>query len=163
MTKKLEELFGLLPEEPEDESSTDMVEYQSNEIDNKNMSDRIDSALRSVGDLIKHDAEMDDIAEKALDAYEDLKLLGMNMSDAHSGKIFESAATMLKIAMDARDSKAHKKLKMIEMQIKKAKIDIDSGNYSGSSTGVEFDRNDLLKLMKKQKKEDEGKNKKSDK
>ena len=78
----------------------------------------------------------------------------MNVDSRYSGRIFEVASTMLRNAIDAKSSKIDKKLKMVELQLKKQKI--DQGNKDEPS-GVQeqegfviSDRNELMKkLMKK--------------
>ena len=62
--------------------------------------EKIDSALPSVEGVTKHDGDMENIAERAMDSYEELMSLGMNVQDAHAGRIFETAGKMLQIAMD---------------------------------------------------------------
>ena len=49
--------------------------------------------------------------------------LGMNVDSRYSGRIFEVASTMLRNAIDAKSNKIDKKLKMVELQLKKMKID----------------------------------------
>lgn len=80
--------------------------------------------------------------------------LGMNVDSRYSGRIFEVASTMLRNAIDAKSSKIDKKLKMVELQLKKQKLDND--NQDDSPAAVESEgtiitnRNDLMKkLMKK--------------
>lgn len=160
MTKKIEEFFDLEPAETSEAPVEESKELAQVDESSKSLSmhERIDSALPEVKNLGEHDDEMSDVAQKAMEAYENLMTLGMNMSDAHAGKIFEVAASMLKTAMDANDAKATKKMKMIEMQLKKAKVDLDAGQYTGGdSSGVEFDRNDLIKMIKDQKSNDSDK------
>jgi hypothetical protein len=77
----------------------------------------------------------------------------MNVEARYSGRIFEVAGGMLKNAIDAKAAKIDKKLKMIELQLKKQKLDQDaSGEDSGvpvSGTGVIVsDRNSLLEKLK---------------
>jgi hypothetical protein len=81
--------------------------------------------------------------------------LGANMDDRNSGKIFEVAATMLKNAVDAKHAKLDKKLRIIELQLKKEKMDRDA-NKSAAINGPVVDavvvtgRNELLdEMMKK--------------
>jgi hypothetical protein len=93
---------------------------------------------------------MDDIASRALHSFEDLIALGGNVADVNAGKIYEVAGQMLKTAMEAKNSKTDRKLKMIELQLKKARveqIDVENGSAPKTSNGVEFDRNELLKLL----------------
>jgi hypothetical protein len=37
--------------------------------------------------------------------------LGMNVQDAHAGRVFETASKMLQIAMDSKNAKVDKKIK----------------------------------------------------
>jgi len=95
---------------------------------------------------------MDDVALKALDSYQQLMDLGMNTTDMAAGKIFAEASNMLKIALEAKDTKTKRKLDQIDLMLKKARLDKvrnDSGNGDEDSVkGHVFDRNELLKLMK---------------
>lgn len=110
--------------------------------------EKIDFALPTVVGLEAHDNDMDTIASKAVKTFEDLIALGGNVADLHAGKIYEVAGQMLKTALDAKNAKADKKLKMIELQLKKVRseqIDFDLGTGTSVSTNSEFDRNELLK------------------
>ena len=171
MTRKLETTFNLPPRDIDDETdeslSIDEAELvsQSTEILNAlATTEKIDHALATVNDLSVHDDEMDDVAEKALQSYKDLCDLGLNVHDTNAGRIYEVAATMLKTALDAKDAKVSRKLKTIELQLKKAKLDQDlmlkngSTDPSGSGEGAEFDRNELLSYMKNNLQEKGGKN-----
>ena len=117
--------------------------------------DKISSALpqvKGLGEL--SDLELDKLAVEAEESYKNLMDLGMNVDSRQSGRIFEVASTMLRNAIDAKGSKIDKKLKMVELQLKKQKI--DQGNKDEPS-GVQeqegfviSDRNELMKkLMKK--------------
>ena len=120
MTKKLEETFNISPAEEEPvekvEEETPTIE-ESTELTNilyseLKTTEKIDSALPLVQDLNQHDKEMDDIHQKALDAFNDLVQLGMNV-EVHAGaKLLETANQMLKTAMEAKDSKVDRKLKI---------------------------------------------------
>jgi hypothetical protein len=78
-------------------------------------------------------------------------VLGGNVPDLHAGKIYEVAGQMLKTALEAKNAKAERKLKMIDLQLKKVRaeqIDIDQGNGDRKNAGGgEFDRNELLKYI----------------
>jgi hypothetical protein len=115
--------------------------------------DKIASALPAVKGLgDKADSELEDISQRALTAYEDLMDLGMNVESRYSGRVFEVAGGMLKTALDAKTAKLDKKLKMIELQLKKEKMDKDSGaGDDGMINGegyVVTDRNSLLEKLK---------------
>jgi hypothetical protein len=79
--------------------------------------------------------------------------LGMNVEARYSGRIFEVAGGMLKNAIDAKAAKIDKKLKMIELQLKKQKLDQDAGQEDNgidvTGTGVIVsDRNSLIEKLK---------------
>ena len=112
--------------------------------------EKIDSAIRKVDGVEKDDVYMEDIATKAIDSYEELMSLGMNVQDAHAGRIFETAGKMLQIAMDSKNAKVDKKLRMIDLQIRKLRIDAMEGTKSGDSDGGQvMDRNQLLQFLNK--------------
>jgi hypothetical protein len=151
MTRKLEEEFNLPPIEdvlPADtkEQSKEITEVEVKEA--LTNAEKIDSALPKVKDLTAHDNEMEDIAQKALDSYDELMNLGMNVQDAHAGRVFETASKMLQIAMDSKNAKVDKKLKMIDLQIRKMRLDQTEGSESKSEGGV-MDRNHILQILNK--------------
>lgn len=119
--------------------------------------DKISAALpqvKGLGDI--SDSEFDALAQRATDAYDDLMDLGMNVEARYSGRVFEVAASMLKNAIDAKSAKIDKKLKMIDLQLKKQKLDIDNHaddtgvNISGEGFIV-TDRNSLIEKLKNMK------------
>ena len=114
--------------------------------------DKIASALPAVKGLgQKADEELNDIAERALTAYEDLMDLGMNVEARYSGRVFEVAGGMLKTSLDAKVAKMDKKLKMIDLQLKKEKMDkdtVDTGDIVNGEGFVVTDRNSLLERLK---------------
>ena len=73
----------------------------------------------------------------------------MNMADAHSGRMMEVAATMLKTSLEAKEAKINRKLRTIDLQLKKMRMDRLAGSEENSygDTGTEFDRNELLKHL----------------
>ena len=157
MTKKLEDLLNL-------PDSKDIIETaKSQEADQKSYEieesfrdiedlDKIASALPAVKGLGKMaDDELNDIAQKAITAYDDLMDLGMNVESRYSGRVFEVAGSMLKTSLDAKVAKMDKKLKMIELQLKKEKLDNDTNPDSNIVNGdgyVVTDRNSLLQKLK---------------
>lgn len=158
MTKKLEEFFNLSTDEiltPGDEvqpKTRDELFTEAQQIySSLTTAEKVDLALPTVSGLEEHDNEMDDIAGKAIRTFDDLISLGGNVPDMHAGKIYEVAGQMLKTALEAKNAKAERKLKMIELQLKKVRaeqIDLDQGNGERkSASGSEFDRNELLKHL----------------
>jgi hypothetical protein len=108
--------------------------------------------VKGLGDI--SDAEFDALAQRATDAYDDLMDLGMNVEARYSSRVFEVAGTMLKNAIDAKSAKIDKKLKMIELQLKKAKLDQDATKGDDPDNPITgegvliTDRNSLLAKLK---------------
>jgi hypothetical protein len=96
-----------------------------------------------------HDKEMDDIAQQAIDSYQQLMSLGMNMSDMAAGSVFNNAAQMLKIALEAKDSKVSRKLKQVDLMLKKARLDQQTAKEDPHEEvqAQVLDRNELLKII----------------
>ena len=155
MTKKLEEEFNLPPIDEAIKSETPAIEETKNEIvkvaDALSVSEKINMAFREVKGLEDHESELNDIASKAIESYESLMTLGMNVSDMAAGKVFAEASNMLKIALEASDSKTKAKLQQIDLMIKKARLDkqSDEGNNHNDAGQRLFDRNELLKIINK--------------
>lgn len=154
--KKLEEILNL----PESKKTIKKAEKEKAEdvaqpfLRDMSEFDKIAAALPAVKGLgDASDAEFDALAQRATDAYDDLMDLGMNVEARYSGRIFEVAGGMLKNAIDAKAAKIDKKLKMIELQLKKQKMDQDAGagdqGVDVTGTGVIVsDRNSLLEKLK---------------
>ena len=97
------------------------------------------------------DTELNEVAQKAMDAYDDLMDLGMNVESRYSGRVFEVAGGMLKTSLDAKVAKLDKKLKMVELQLKKEKMDKDGKPDEDMIQGEGYivtDRNSLLEKLK---------------
>lgn len=160
--KKLEELLNMpdskeiVQKEKEQASKAEkknaIVEHENTQRDIAEL-DKISAALpqvKGLGELA--DKELNEVAEKSMSAYEDLMDLGMNVEARYSGRVFEVAGNMLKTNLDAKVAKLDKKLKMVELQLKKEKIDKDGGDSpDGVVAGegyVVTDRNSLLEKLK---------------
>lgn len=155
MTKKLEEEFNLPPIEevtdtenvPTVAETQDIIEETQSAL---SVSEKINLAFKEIKGLEEHEVEMNDIAKKAINSYEQLMSLGMNVSDMAAGKVFAEASNMLKIALDASDAKTKSKLQQIDLMLKKARIDKfdNKGTEAEAIQATVFDRNDLLKIIK---------------
>jgi hypothetical protein len=154
MTKKLEELFEL----PQDDSERETLVSDGDDIeapvpatvDGLSALDKINEALPAVRGLEASDKEMDQLAEMAVSTYQDLVDLGMNVESRFSSEIFSVASSLLGHAITAKNAKMNKKLKMIELQLRKAKLDMDRGDDVATAQGSLLDRNELLeKLLSK--------------
>jgi hypothetical protein len=157
--KKLEEILNL-PESKkivkDEEKAAVKAEAAQPFLRDISEFDKIAAALPAVKGLAESDAEFDALATRATDAFDDLMDLGMNVEARYSGRIFEVAGGMLKNAIDAKAAKIDKKLKMIELQIKKQKLDQDSNQEEASISiqgdGVIItDRNSLLEKLRNMK------------
>jgi len=157
MTKKLEELFGFdkLDEEQQppvvENMTPDETRHAIIEIDDT--IDKIDEALPAIRDLEASDKELDEIAELAKQSYQDLSDLGMNVDSRFAAELFAVAGNMLGHALTAKTTKLNKKLKMIDLQLKKLKLDQDAAKKSGdlnsipTAEGQVLTRNDLLERL----------------
>ena len=75
----------------------------------------------------------------------------MNVESRYSGRVFEVAGQMLKTNLDAKTAKLDKKLKMVELQLRKEKQDKDAGPESSTISGDRYvvtDRNSLIEKLK---------------
>jgi hypothetical protein len=155
VTKRLEEIFGFPQDEsPEDEITIDnakqMIDASQEALKDMDSSiDKIELALPAVRGLESSDGEMDELAAMAVKEFNNLLDLGMNVDSRYASEIFNVASQMLGHAITAKNAKINKKLKIIELQLKKAKLDIDSGSDNNLPTaeGHILDRNELLNRL----------------
>jgi trimethylamine:corrinoid methyltransferase-like protein len=151
MTKKLEELFNLASsEEPELELPPETKEVTETALNNL---EKIENALPQVRGLETADIEIDQLADLAQNSYKDLMDLGMQVDSRFSSEIFNVAGTMLGHAITAKTAKVSKKLKMIELQLKKAALDQKQSSKDKEieatpiGQGKALDRNEILKAL----------------
>lgn len=148
MTKNLETFFNLPPTESEELTQAELVEAL------KDVED-IDDKMKSVVDLTSSDKEMDDLADKAMETFKDLMDLGMNVDARAAAPIFEAATKLMGHALTAKTSKIDKKLRLLDIELKKKRLDHqisqDTGNNEDADvegTGRVLDRNELLRIIK---------------
>lgn len=152
MTKKLEQLFNLADTMyPEESTSGQVIEENLETINTLNQAiDKIDAALPGVKDLDTADSELDALSDMAKKTAEDLISLGMNVEARYSGTILQTAGVLFGHAITAKQAKIDKKLRMIDLQLKKLRLDQNKPNkdeppIEGSATVI--DRNMLLKQI----------------
>lgn len=154
MTKKLQELFDLPTEEKE--VNQELIEKASMDTTTQEAYtnlEKIENALPQVRGLEASDTEMDELTNLAKDSYKDLMDLGMQVDSRFSAEIFGVAGTMLGHAITAKTAKINKKLKMIELQLKKAALDQKQQAKEEQieavplGEGKALDRNELLKAL----------------
>jgi hypothetical protein len=154
MNKKLSDLFDL-PEFTNDQNAVDQQTLQSIEHNQEVISQvdaaisKIDIALPTVRDLEASDQEMDELAELAKSKFEDLMDLGMNMDPRFGGPVFQTAGTLLGHAITAKTAKIDKKLRMVQLQLQKARLDHQASKEGTverpvEGNGIVLDRNALL-------------------
>lgn len=153
MTKKLEEILDIGEvkkpiEPPKEVPVTPVISLE----DRLEEFDKIASALprvKGLGDV--SDAELDGLAKKAEDAYEDIMDLAMQVEPKYSARMFEVATGMLTAAITAKTNKIDKKLKMVDLQLKKLAIDKKDGGKNEEVQGEGYiltDRNSILAKLK---------------
>ncbi len=160
MTRKLEELFDLPPTEQEIDSAVPALPTNRETLAALDATiDKIDDALPAVRGLESTDAEMDELAGLATSSYKDLMDLGMQVDSRFASEIFSVASNMLGHAITAKTAKLDKKLKMIDLQMKKMRLDQqaaekqDESGPTQTAQGMVLSRNDLLdRLLKDNKK-----------
>jgi hypothetical protein len=155
MKKKLEELFDLASSSDEKNDLMEPLPEQTEEVTETALSnlEKIEAALPQVKGLEAADTEMDDLAKMATDSYKDLMDLGMQVEARFSSEIFNSAGTMLGHAITAKTAKINKKLKMLDLQLRKAALDQKTTSKNQEldniplGEGQSLDRNELLKML----------------
>ena len=153
MTKKLEELFEMA--QSDDNDLIQPLPEVTREVTQTALTnlDKIENALPQVRGLESADNEIDSLVELATDSYKDLMDLGMQVDSRYSSEIFAVAGTMLGHAITAKTAKINKKLKMIDLQLKKAQLDSKLQTKEQDvqniplGEGQSLDRNELLKIL----------------
>lgn len=148
----------------QDETKTDIQEELSVDVPTELISQetldtisKVEAALPQVKGLETSDGELDEISKLAVESFHDLSNLGMQVDSRFSAEIFAVASSMLGHAITAKTSKINKKLKMIDLQLKKAELDrklsiaaakdTDNTKKQDLGEGKILDRNELLKAL----------------
>ena len=164
MTKHLEKLLNLPPTkvvEADDIPSLDethkFIEENRHAITAVDSAiDKIDAALETVDDLKSGDDELDELADLATEKFKEMTELGMNVDPRFAGQILQTASTLLGHAITAKTAKMDKKLKTIQLQLSKARLDhqitkeaekTNGGSDPIQGEGTAMSRNDLLKQI----------------
>tara|TARA_R110000868_G_scaffold102011_1_gene280864 strand:- start:4 stop:495 length:492 start_codon:yes stop_codon:yes gene_type:complete len=153
MTRKLEELFDLPPTTEEVEAAVPSIAENRTAIQTLDDAiDKIDAALPAVRGLESTDQEMDELAGLATSSYKDLMDLGMQVDSRFASEIFGVASNMLGHAITAKTAKLDKKLKIIDLQMKKMRLDqqqLDKDPESAAQQGQGhvLSRNELLERI----------------
>jgi hypothetical protein len=155
--RKLEELFDLPPSSQEVDSAVpDLPTNRETLAALDTAINKIDEALPAVRGLESSDTEMDELSDLAKGSYKELMDLGMQVDSRFASEIFSVASNMLGHAITAKTAKLDKKLKMIDLQMKKMRLDqqqaaldakADPGSVVQQGTGMVLNRNDLLQQI----------------
>lgn len=164
MTKKLEDLFDINPadfiegeEEIAEEISEEIIVHKQEIQKLDDQLDKIDAALPSVRDIHTSDEELDHLSKLAEESFKDLMDLGMNVEPMRGSEIFSTASSMLGHAISAKNAKVNNKLKIIQLQIQKARLDLQAKIQSGDGDAIDgdstlLDRNSILAAILEKKK-----------
>ena len=141
MTQKLEALFDL-PPAPSKEVS-EALQTAIN-IDHS-MPEQPDDTM---------DKELDHLADQAMESFENLQSLGMNVEARFSAPIFDAASKMLGHAVTAKLGKVQKKLKQQELALRAESLALKKAVSNKDDEPMDisaqvFDRNELLKTFGK--------------
>jgi hypothetical protein len=161
--KKLEELLNL-PVLDQNQTEPEETVFDVKELETLRETDhlleKIDNALPQVNNLDSSDTELDDLSDLAKGKFTELMDLGMNVDPRFSGVIFQTAGQLLGHAITAKTAKLDKKLRMVQLQLSKAKLDhamevqakkdqpntdVSAPEIAGKATVV--DRNTLLQSV----------------
>jgi hypothetical protein len=147
--EKLEQTFGLPRLE-------DSVPYQDLVETSLEKAQELAQTFRDQDPAEVHDDEMNEIASLAIEWGKNLNDLGMTVEMRHAGEIFTASATMLKVALDARNSKMDRLFKQLKLDLDRLKVEkafpdksepVDTGNIKV------LDRNALLEQLREFSKE----------
>lgn len=140
---KLEDTFDLPPleEVTNNQDPQQLVQASEKLASNYDQLDHVDA----------HDEEMNEISDLAVEYGKSLHDLGMSVEVKHAGEIFTASSNMLKIALDARNSKMEKKLKLLKLELDRLKLDRalpEVTDQVNSEHVTVLDRNTLLDQIK---------------
>jgi hypothetical protein len=151
MTKKLETLLNLEDKDPlfkvDEETKAEVANIQQSYKDITEMAKGL-PRIRELEDLGERDLER--LAKKAEAAYDDLMDLGMNVEVRYASRIFEVASSMLGHSISANTAKIDKKLKAVDLQLKKLKMEnraTDDSDMIDGTAYVTLDRNELMSKL----------------
>ena len=102
-----------------------------------------------------HAKSANDIHDEVLQHAKDLMDLGYNVDTRSAGRIFETAAGMYKLALEAKNSKRDAQLKAMKLELESRKLDQMAKDKSGDDSNVVpgehviiEDRNELIKRLR---------------
>jgi hypothetical protein len=148
--------------EPEINEEGEVVEQQnalSAQVGNALAANPFIDSDHEVKQAKDHEESMDKMYDETIQHSRDLMDLGYNVDTRSAGRIFETAATMYKLALDAKNSKRKAQLDLMKIHQEQQKIDLVEKNKGGGDgqngaidTGsiIVEDRNELLRQLRDQ-------------
>ncbi len=121
MTKKLEEVLNIASNEKEERS---LIKKEVRDL-KKDFNQEKAKAIIDPSDLEDHDKKMDEYAETSFEYAKEIYELGMGIDPRFGAEMFNAVSGMMKIALDAKNAKLEKKLKLYDMELKKKKQDYE--------------------------------------
>jgi hypothetical protein len=151
MTKKLETLLNIEEKAPlkiksNEETQAEVASIQQSYNEITEMAKGL-PRIRELENL--GERELEKLAKKAEAAYDDLMDLGMNVEVRYASRIFEVASSMLGHSISANTAKIDKKLKAVDMQLKKLKMEnrAPEDDMIDGTAYVTLDRNELMSKL----------------
>lgn len=144
-------------DEDDDESTDNETEMSQEDIQTalaeaKNMKYQ----LQQIPDILDKEQEIDDIANDAAKYFEDIMDKAFNTEDRFAPELFNAANSLLKTALDGKNAIINAKLKLLDLELKKRKLEQDFAKSGGPREQVingqsitVTDRNSLLRKHNK--------------
>lgn len=109
-----------------------------------------------------HENAMDELHKETLQHAKDLMDLGYNVDTRSAGRIFENAANMFKIALDAKNAKRDAQLKSKKLELEDRKVQMLEKNTKGvvpegtidAQAVIIEDRNEIIRMAREKAKGD---------
>ena len=113
--------------------------------------------LIEIPDVSEKESEIDAIAESASGYFEDIMDKAFNAEDRFAPELFNAANALLKTALDGKNAIINAKLKLLDLELKKQKLEIDIEKAKGTpqvkdvggNTLTVANRNSLLRKSNK--------------
>ena len=137
MTKKLEDTFNI------ESMKIEEIREEKREL----MKTKREITDMLADNINVHDTEVDKYANKSFELAKDAADLAMNSEPRHAAELFNSASSLIKTALDAQNAQIDKKAKLLELEMKKRKLDHDltGGMMEDLQSGEYASREDILK------------------
>ncbi len=113
--------------------------------------------LNQIPDILDKENEIDNISNDAAKYFEDIMDKAFNTEDRFASELFNAANSLLKTALDGKSAIVNAKLKLLDLELKKRKMENDFANSGGGPQArtvngqevIVADRNSLLRKHNK--------------